>query len=43
MQAETVAVNPENHFEWIGAATKFGHLRSIFEEILLEKVRMFDA
>lgn len=30
------------HFEWLGVQTKYTKLRPIFEEILLEKVKLFD-
>lgn len=33
----------ENHFEWLGLRTKYTQLRPIFEEILLEKVKLFDS
>ena len=35
--------NPEqNAFDWVGIQSNFPYLRSIFQEILLEKVRLFD-
>lgn len=32
----------EGHFEWLGINTPYSQLKPIFQEIILEKVKLFD-